>query len=58
MASLGEIEPYSKNDIVMWKGKSYRCIRDCPIAYTLSGDFIVNTSNYSMDAYEISPKVF
>ena len=29
---------YSKNDIVAWKGKSYRCIQDCPIAYTLSQD--------------------
>ena len=27
---------YSKNDIVGGKVKSYRCIRDCPIAYTLS----------------------
>ena len=34
----GEIEQaYSKNDIVAWKGKSYRCIRDCPVAYTISG---------------------
>ena len=36
-------------DIVAWKGKSYRCIRDYPVAYTISGDFMVNTNNYSMD---------
>ena len=49
---------YSKNDIVMWKGKSYRCIRDCPIAYTLSGDFLVNTNNYSMDPMRLVQKSF
>ena len=49
---------YSKNDIVAWKGKSYRCIRDCPIAYTLSGDWMVNTSNYSMDPQRLVQKSF
>ena len=38
--------------------KSYRCIRDCPIAYTLSGDFLVNTSNYSMDPMRLVQKSF
>ena len=49
---------YSKNDIVAWKGKSYRCIRDCPVAYTISGDFMVNTNNYSMDPLRLVQKTF
>jgi len=49
---------YSKNDIVAWKGKSYRCIQDCPIAYTLSQDSLVNTNNYSFDPPRLVQKSF
>ena len=49
---------YSKNDIVVWKGKSYRCIQDCPIAYTLSQDSLVNTNNYSFDPPRLVQKSF
>ena len=40
---------YSKNDIVSWKGKSYRCIQDCPIAYTISNDGLVIGSDQGLD---------
>ena len=26
-------ESYNKNDVVYWRGKSYRCIEDTPINY-------------------------
>ena len=38
---------YKKNDVVFWKGKPYRCIQDTPLAYTMTVNPEVNTSNYS-----------
>ncbi len=38
---------YKRNDVVYWRGKSYRCIEDTPINYTISQESLVNTNNYS-----------
>ena len=38
---------YNRNDVVYWRGKSYRCIEDTPINYTISQESMTNTNNYS-----------
>ena len=38
---------YKRNDVVYWRGKSYRCIEDTPINYTISQESMTNTNNYS-----------
>lgn len=38
---------YNRNDVVYWRGKSYRCIEDTPINYTISQESMTNTGNYS-----------
>jgi len=40
---------YSKNDVVQWHGKSYRCIRDCPVDFVIYSEGTVNTGNYAFE---------
>ena len=39
-------ESYKKNDVVYWRGKSYRCIEDTPMNYTISSEAMINTNSY------------
>ena len=38
-----------KNDIVAWKGKSYRCIKIVLLHIQFRKTLLVNTNNYSLD---------
>lgn len=40
-------ERYYKNDIVYWRGKSYRCIEDTPEHFTISSEMFTNTNSYT-----------
>ena len=40
---------YFKNDVVVWKGKSYKCIRDIPVEFIIKTTGVVNTNNYSIE---------
>ena len=39
-------EKYYKNDIVYWRGKSYRCTEETPDNFTISSESMVNTNSY------------
>ena len=37
-------EKYYKNDIVYWRGKSYRCTEETPDSFTISSEAMINTN--------------
>ena len=43
-----DMTSYKRNDVVYWRGKSYRCIEDTPEnSFTISSESMTNTSSYT-----------
>jgi len=40
---------YFKNDVCVWKGKSYKCIRDLPMEFVIKTTGMVNSNNSSFE---------